>query len=192
MRSSKSSMLFSAIDKKCNSERWQLLGIFGALWGMAGVFLLLSSAVYRLFPMIIDSFLYHWIWYHWLAFVLVILAFAYAKGYRVLQRSFSPRVAARARYLKDHPEFLRVILAPLFCLSFFHAPKKRRLVTISVTVGIILLVIQVRLLQQPWRGIIDGGVVIGLVWGLVSLCIFSFRAMMSERFDYPPEVPDTH
>ena len=164
--------------------------MIGALWGMTGVFLLLSNAVYRLVPMTIDAFSYQWTWYHWLAFVIVILVFSYAKGYLILQRSFSPRVASRARYLREHPEFFSVIFAPLFCMGFFHAPQKRRLVTMSVTAGIIILVIQVRLFQQPWRGIIDGGVVIGLAWGLVSLCIFSFQAMMSERFDYPPDVPD--
>jgi hypothetical protein len=140
--------------------------------------------------MTINAFSYHWFWYHWLAFVLIALLLAYAKGYRALQRSFSPRIAARARYLRVHPNALRVFFAPLFCMGFFDAPKKRQVMTISVTVGIVMLIIFVRFIHQPWRGIIDGGVIIGLVWGLLSLCFFSFQALLSERFDYPPEVPE--
>lgn len=155
-----------------------------------GIFLLLGSAIYRLTPMTISAFSYHWFWYHWLSFALIALILAYVKGYRALQRSFSPRVAARARYLKAHPNIVRVIFAPLFCMGFFHAPKKRQVMTISVTVGVVTLIILVRLLQQPWRGIIDGGVVVGLIWGFVSLCFFSFQALLSERFDYPHEIPD--
>jgi hypothetical protein len=32
-------------------------------------------------------------------------------------------------------------------------------------------------------------VVVGLVWGLVSLFIFGVQALTKERFDYAPEVP---
>lgn len=168
------------------------MGLFGVIWGLAGVFLLLGNAVVRLVPITIDAFSYQWFWYHWLAFALTTLILAYAKGYRALQRSFSPRVAARARYLMDHPDLLRVILAPLFCMGYFGASRKRQIMTISVTAGIVILIVLARILQQPWRGIIDGGVIVGLVWGLASLCFFSFQAMTSKRFDYAPEVPDKH
>jgi hypothetical protein len=168
------------------------VGLFGVIWGLTGVFLLFVNAIVRLAPFTIDAFLYQWFWYHWLAFVLLTLILAYVKGYRALQRGFSPRVAARARYLRDHPDLLRVILAPLFCMGYFDASRKRQLVTISVTAAIISLIAFVRILQQPWRGIIDGGVIVGLVWGIVSLCFFSFQAMVSKRFDYAPDVPDEH
>jgi hypothetical protein len=168
------------------------LGLFGVIWGLAGVFLLFANAIIRLVPITIDAFSYHWLWYHWLAFGLITLVLAYAKGYRALQKGFSPRVAARARFLKYHPEFLSVLFAPLFCMGFFHATRKRQITTISVTAGIITLIILVRFIQQPWRGIIDGGVVIGLVWGFLSLCFFSIQALLSKQFDYPPEVPDEH
>jgi hypothetical protein len=48
----------------------------------------------------------------------------------------------------------------------------------------------VRLLAQPWRGIIDGGVVVGLAWGLVSLVVFGFQALTADEFPYAPEVPE--
>jgi len=92
--------------------------------------------------------------------------------------------------LMQNPEVVSVIFAPLFCMGYFHAPVKRQLITISVTIGIIMLVLQIRFLQQPWRGIIDAGVVLGLVWGLVTLCFFSYQAIKLKQFDYPHEVPD--
>ncbi|HEY6010586.1 MAG TPA: hypothetical protein VIX18_03865, partial [Nitrospirota bacterium] len=119
---------------------------FGALWGLGGVLLLLVSAVYRLTPLAIEAFTYEWSWVHWLSLALMTFFMAYAEGYRAFQQGFSPRVAARARHLRDHPNALHAVLAPFFCMAYFHAPKRRRIVSISVTAGIIVLVILVRLL----------------------------------------------
>jgi hypothetical protein len=166
------------------------MGVFGAFWGLAGIALLLGSAIYRLTPLAIDAFSYDWFWYHWLSFALMLFFMAYAEGYRAFQLGFSPRVAARARHLRDHPNALYAVLAPLFCMAYFHAPKRRQIVSISVTAGIIVLVILVRLLEQPWRGIIDGSVVVGLAWGLVSLIVFGYQAVTVEHFPYSPEVPE--
>ena len=163
---------------------------FGALWGVSGVLLLLGSAVYRLTPLAIEAFSYDWTWRHWCSLALMTFFMAYAEGYRAFQQGFSPRVAARARYLRDHPNFVHALLAPLFCMAYFHAPRRRRITSISVTAGIVILVVLVRLLPQPWRGIIDGSVVVGLAWGLVSLTLFGYRALMAEQFPFSPEVPE--
>jgi hypothetical protein len=77
-------------------------------------------------------------------------------------------------------------------MGYFHAPKRRRITSISVTAGIIVLIILVRLLPQPWRGIVDAGVVVGLAWGLISLIIFSFQALSREQFKYSPDVPEEY
>lgn len=167
-----------------------MMGRFGAFWGLAGVILLLGSAVYRLTPLFISAFSYDWHWYHWISLALIVLFMAYAEGYRAFQQAFSPRVAARARYLRDNPNVLHAIFAPFFCMAYFHATKRRKTTSIAVTVGIIVLVILVRFLPQPWRGMIDGGVVVGLAWGLISLFIFSLRALTSKAFEYSPEVPE--
>ena len=167
-----------------------MMSRFGAFWGLAGVILLIGSAVYRLATLALDAFSYRFLWYHWLGLVLIVFFMAYAEGYRAFQQTFSPRVAARARYLRDHPNMLYALLAPLFCMAYFHAPRRRQITSISVTAGIIVLVVLVRLLPQPWRGIIDGGVVVGLAWGLVSLALFGFQAFTSELFPYSPEVPE--
>jgi hypothetical protein len=167
-----------------------MAGVVGAVWGLAGVALLLGSAIYRLSFLAIESFSYQFLWYHWITLVFVVLCMAYSEGYRAFQKGFSPRVAARARYLRDHPRFLYVLGAPLFCMAYFHAPRKRKITSLSVTVGIVVLVLLVHLLQQPWRGIIDLGVVVGLAWGLISLFVFSILAFTSRVFPYSPEVPE--
>jgi len=162
----------------------------GALWGLAGVLALLASAVYRMTPLAADAFTYAWYWYHWITLVFVLVFMAYAEGYRAFQHGFSPRVAARARYLRNHDNVLYTIFAPLFCMGYFHAPRRRRVISLSVTAGIIVLIILVRFLPQPWRGIVGAGVVVGLAWGLVSLIVFSLKAFTAERFDHSPDVPE--
>jgi len=167
-----------------------LIGMFGALWGLAGVFSLLGSATYRLTPLAIDAFSYEFAWQHWLSLVVIVLGMAYAEGYKGFQKAFSPRVAARSRYLREHPRPLLVLLAPFFCMGYFHATKRRRITSISLTLGIIILIVVVRFIAQPWRGIIDAGVVVGLAWGIISLVIYSAKALGSETFNYSPEVPE--
>jgi len=168
----------------------QRLGTFAALWGLAGVSIIIGSAVYRLTPLAVDAFAYALLWYHWAALALIVLFMAYSEGYRAFQQGFSPRVAARARYLRQNPRALHAVLAPLFCMGFFYATTRRKITSISVTLGIIVLVVLVRLLPQPWRGIVDAGVVVGLVWGLAALFVFSFLALTSKAFHYSPEVPE--
>jgi hypothetical protein len=166
------------------------MGRFGALWGIAGFSLLLGYAIIRLAPIAIDAFSHPFLWYHWLALILNTLLMAYSEGYRGFQQGLSPRVAARARYLYHHPNSLHALLSPLFCMGYFYTTKRRQVATISLTIGIIILILLVRLLGQPWRGIIDVGVIIGLSWGLVSLMIFTIKAFTTQHFDFSPELPD--
>ncbi|MDA8100112.1 MAG: hypothetical protein M0042_10830 [Nitrospiraceae bacterium] len=166
------------------------LGTVGALWGLAGVVLLLLSATLRLSPLAVDAFSYPFAWYHWLALIVIVLGMAYAEGYKGFQQAFSPRTAARARYLRENPNVLHAVLAPFFCMGYFHATKRRKITSISLTLGIIVLIILVRFLTQPWRGIIDAGVVVGLVWGIVSLLVFSVQALGREQYPFSPEVTE--
>jgi hypothetical protein len=75
-------------------------------------------------------------------------------------------------------------------MGFFHATLKRKIVAYSLTTMIVLLIILVRQLPQPWRGIVDAGVLLGLGWGMVSVWIFSFMALFGKKFDVSPETPD--
>ena len=161
---------------------------FAVAWGLLGIGLLLTSAVWRLGMRAWREISGPLEWHHWAALLAITLLMAYSEGYKGFQKGFSPRVAARARYLAGHANTLEALLAPFFLLCYFRAPRRRRIIAISLTLGIILLVMLVRLLPGPWRGIVDAGVVVGLVWGLISLLVFIAQAFLSPRFEASPEV----
>ncbi len=166
------------------------IGLAGAVWGLAGVLALLLSATLRLSPKAMEALSRSLSWYQWLALLVIVLFMAYAEGYKGFQQAFSPRTAARARYLRDHPRTLHVILAPFFCMGYFHATRRRRTTSIALTIGIIVLIVLVSFVSQPWRGIIDAGVVVGLVWGMVSLLAYGIKALGQRSFSVSPEVPE--
>ena len=147
-----------------------------AAWGVAGVSLLLLLAITRLAPYALQLAALPLGSHHVVALLLWVAGMAYFEGYRGFQLAFSPRVAARARYLAEHPTLLRATLAPLFCMAYFDAPVARRVTSYVITIGVTLLVLGMRHVSQPWRGIVDAGVVVGLSWGLVTLWIATARA----------------
>ncbi len=169
------------------------LGLGGqviAAWGVLGFSAILVSAIYRLTPLAIQpieagslSTLQVVVYALWVAWM------AWAEGYRGFQQQLSPRVAARAVYLTRNRNPLHVALAPAFVMSLFHATRKRLIVSWVLFGGITALVIGVRQLDQPWRGIIDGGVVVGLTWGLVSILYSYVRAAVGVGPLVDPETP---
>ena len=159
-----------------------MIGWLAALWGLTGITLLLGSAIYRLGQVALDLPGQTLEPLHWGALIFSILFMGFAEGYRGFQKAFSPRVAARIYYLSQHVTPVRLVLAPAFCMGFFHIRRRRQIITICLTLGIIALVQIVHMLEQPWRGIVDAGVVVGLIWGLVSLLIFTARAFFSRSF----------
>lgn len=54
-------------------------------------------------------------------------------------------------------------------MGLFGATKKRMIISWSISVGVTALVIIVKKLPYPWRSIIDGGVVVGLTYGALSI-----------------------
>lgn len=166
-----------------------MLGTLGVVWGLGGVIAMLSYAVFRLTPYMLEVVHLPLEWYHWLALAVNVLFMAHSEGYKGFQKSFAPRVAARARHLKRHPKLLHVFFSPFFCVGYFYTPVRRRLTIIGVTLGVLCLVFLVRHLDQPWRGIVDTGVVVGLIWGIVSVLMFSLQALTQEEFNHSAELP---
>lgn len=108
----------------------------------------------------------------------------YAEGYRGFHRRFSPRVVARAMELGDNPRWFRVLFAAPYCMGLFRAPR-RVLITSWVLLFVIMgVVVFVRQLAQPWRGIIDAGVVVGLGAGLLSMLFLFARAITDKGRGY--------
>lgn len=170
-------------------KKHSYLGTIGAVWGLTGILVLLLSAVLRLWPLAVEAFSHPLTRIHRIALLVIALGMAYFEGYKGFQMAFSPRTAARARYLLQNPRLLHIILAPFFCMGYFHATRRRKITSISLTLGIVMLVILVHFVAQPWRGIIDFGVVVGLAWGIVSLLAFSVQALGEDDYPYDPEVP---
>ena len=165
------------------------MGRLAALWGVVGVIALLSMAIYRLAGVSLDSFRFDYEWHHWAVLGANVVFMCYTEGYRGFQLAFAPRTAARARYIRDNPTPIRMVLAPLFCMGYFHSTRRRVISTYGLTVGIVVLVIAFHQLSQPWRGLLDIGVVSGLVWGVISLIWFSFAALGPGDFGHSPELP---
>ncbi|MBX2885067.1 MAG: hypothetical protein KTR32_34235 [Granulosicoccus sp.] len=146
------------------------------LWGIGGFIAILVIALDRLIPVTLSAFDWNFTWWHWVLLVGNTLAMAYYEGYKGFQRGYSPRVAARARYLHDQGAATDCLLAPLFCMSFYAAPKRRKIATWVLTLFITLMIILFQYLPQPTRGILDAGVVVGLSWGLIATLYYAFAA----------------
>ena len=82
------------------------------------------------------------------------------------------------------------MLAPFFCMGYFYASKKTKIVAYALTFGIIILIVLVKFLEQPWRGIVDFGVVLGLSYGLISFLICAAKSLFAPSFSEAPEVPE--
>ncbi|MDG1357219.1 MAG: hypothetical protein P8P36_03400 [Akkermansiaceae bacterium] len=169
-----------------------LARFIGVPWAIIGVSALLLRAIIGLSKHAknaIESGLTTW---QWSVLVLFALFMVVAEGYRGFQKKFSPRTAARVKYLRDHPTLLRIILAPIFSMGFFHANRKTKLTAYILTTGIICLVVAITFFcPDPWRGIIDFGVVLGLTWGLISFWIFAIQALTKTSFSQSPETPNS-
>ena len=160
-------------------KRWEILGVVGAAWGLAGLIGLLMFAVYRLGGVVVAGLEHPWGWQHVAVAVANAVFMAWSEGLRGFQQSFSPRVAARLTSLRDHPSAVRVVLAPLFAMGYFSATRERLIAIYALTAGIVVLIVIVHMLPQPWRAVLDIGVVLGLTWGIVSTLSCVWHAFQS-------------
>jgi len=153
--------------------------------------MLLTQAVLRLTPLAIEPLTAGTLTLAQGAiYGLWVVVNGYAEGYRAFQLRFVPRVVARAFELGRRPRSaIHLLLAPAFAMSLFHATKRSRIVAWCVLLGVAGLVILVRNTPQPWRGIVDGGVVVGLGWGLVAL-VFEVVAALRLGPRPAPDLPE--
>ena len=166
--------------------------VMGYIWGVSGVLLLLLFAIYRLTPMAFALQDTTMSWFHWVFLLISITYMAYAEGFKGFHLGFAPRVVKRALYLRENPKFSYMVLAPLFCMGYIHATKRRQIVSFGLTGLIVVFVILVRLLPQPWRGFLDAGVITGLTIGCFSIVYFLILArrkheLISISADVPGE-----
>jgi hypothetical protein len=157
------------------------------VWGVAGLFVTLIEAVLRLWPLAIYPLQTGMSPLAWLAYISFVVFNGYAEGYRGFQRAFSPRVAVRAALLVNDLNWQRALLAPLFLMGLIDATRRRLIANWILVFGIVCLVMLIRLAPQPWRGVVDAGVVVGLGWGTLSTLYFLLRAALGHLPAADPE-----
>jgi hypothetical protein len=168
--------------------------MLGYYWGISGVLLILLSAIVRLSVRVFEMYSSPLSVLQWLLLVIFSLYMAYAEGYKGFHLNFAPRVISRAQiFLVENNlnNFIYIVFAPLLCMGYIYSTKKRKVVSFLLTGAIIILVLLVRLLPQPWRGIIDAGVVLGLCLGTTSIVYFWFKSIQKGWVSpVPADFPD--
>lgn len=166
--------------------RGTLTGVLGAAWGIGGIAALLLYAVVQLTGYVSAAVADGLAPAEWLLLAANVTLMVWAEGVRGFQQRFAPRVAARALALRERPEPVTVLLAPLYCVGYFRAtPGLRRLAWVGTGL-IVAAVLAVQQVGQPWRGILDAGVVAGLTWGTLAVLVQGARALYAGRATVPP------
>ena len=167
-----------------------VMRVLGIVWGIGSIAAVLVYAAATLGRYALEALVAGLGPVEWFLLVANTAFMAWAEGYRGFQQRFSPRVAARALHLYDHPTLPRLVLAPLFCAGFFGGTP-RLLRTIWLGTGLIVLaVLLFNQLPQPWRGILDAGVLVGMIWGTTSLLAATWTTFRERREIVPAEVAD--
>jgi hypothetical protein len=152
-------------------------------WGLGGVAALLMQALVRLYPRAVEAIAGGLDPLQWTLLAGWLVFMGYAEGWRGFHRRFAPRVVRRAFELRQQPDALGVLFAPAYCLSLFRSTRRGKIVSWALLLGIAGLVVLVRQMPQPWRGIVDAGVVVGLGLGLASM---GYHAVRAARGTLPP------
>lgn len=156
------------------------LRTLGYWWGISGVIGILAFAIYRLTPYAVEALsggLTAWqisLLILWSVFMVA------SEGYDGFYKRLSPRILKRASLLKQQGTPLQLLLAPAYCLSYFSDTRRRVVIAYTVIGLIVVAVVIVHQLPQPWRGIIDCGVVLGLCGGVIAIIVRLFQGRQAK------------
>ena len=177
---------------KTNSIRQTTMKNVLGIWSVLQVLSILLNAVKRLIPIALEPIIKKDL-EPMQAVICVVwcIYMAYTEGYQAFQRKFSPLVVKRAFGLSRQPTILKCLLAGPYSMGLFGSTKKRMIVSWSVTLGVFAIVKAVKKLPYPWRSIVDAGVVVGLTYGALSMCIQTVRACFGWSPDCDECLPET-
>lgn len=164
------------------------LGLFAAAWGALGLCALLVYAIARLGFVVAAGLEAAWQPWHVAVALANAVFMAWSEGYRGFQLGFSPRSAARVKWLRHNPNLVRTVLAPLFVMGYFNAPPRRLVAVWALTAAIVVAIVVIHALAQPLRAALDIGVVLGLTWGLASFLISLKRTFAVAGYPTSPQV----
>jgi hypothetical protein len=171
-------------------SRLNVRQVLVASWGVLGVLGLLGQASFRLGGRALEALESDLSGPQLATLVAWTVFNLYAEGYRAFQKRFSPRVVVRAFHLARFPQPLHVTLAPFYCMALLHAAKRERIVAWSTVVMIMGFILLLRHIPQPWRGIVDAGVVAALLWGAGAILVLFGRALRTGIVpDFPAGLP---
>lgn len=175
----------------------KIVNTFATIWGSFGVVMILGKSMKRIVPIALEPFngvSSPLSTFQLGSYIGMCLWFAYVEGYKGFQLKFSPLVVARAQTLKPFTKgspIHHTIFGPFYAMGLFHATKKRKIVSWSVTIGVGLIVAAVKRLPYPWRNIIDAGVIVGLSWGSLSIITEWIKAcVMGIETKTDPALPE--
>lgn len=151
--------------------------MIAAWWGIIGVLLALAKAVIDLGGRGLQTLRGGLAPGEWAALGALVVLFVYVEGMRALQLRFAPHVVARAQALRGDQPLIWRVLAPLYAFGLAGAPARALLRAWAGVAAIVIAVIIVRAMPEPWRGIIDLAVAAALLWGTVALAILAFRRL---------------
>lgn len=159
------------------------------VWAVLGVVLFLLQAVGRLVGYTLEALptltaLQWGIVGVWVPFMI------WSEGHRGFYKRFSPVAVKRALWLARNPAPVRVIFAPFFAMGFFSATRRRLITSWGLTAAIAVIVVVVKQVPQPWRGIVDSGVVVGLLYGTATVVIWAVRGLRGEDIPLDAALPD--
>lgn len=139
--------------------------------------LLLLDGLYRLVPVALDALRsQHLTATHWVFLLGWTLFAGVAEGHQAFRKRFAPRVARRMREVMTAGPLHRA-LAPLYCMSLIGDEPRRTWIQRALVLFVVGLVVVVKRLPQPWRGLVDAGVVVALTWGLVEVAVRGLKAL---------------
>ena len=150
------------------------------IYSIGGVIAIFSSAIFRLYPHVREGFSFELTTLNWVVLIAYLAVMIVAKGYFALHCSFVPRVINRSELLVENGKLIDRLLAPLYCMGFFKAPKKRIIISYAMLLLIIAFIVSASKISQPWRGIIDLGVIVGLSLGILSLLFLGINKLISK------------
>lgn len=149
-----------------------------SVWGITGIVVLLGNTILKLASIVAQGLSdYPVTAWQWLLLLVWVVFMAWTEGYQGFQRGYSRRVVIRALQLSNEPAMLPRLLAPAVCMGLLFAPRGRLLFSWTLVLGIGVVVVAMRLMPQPWRAIVDAGVVAGLSWGLIAILVYFVNAM---------------
>jgi len=148
-----------------------------AWYAVVGVVTLLAVAMVRLAPYALEALGSGLSGLQMGILITFVVWMAWAEGYRGFQKRYSPRVVSRALALGSERPSAWTLVAPIVAMGLLRGSRKVLITSWALTAMIVVFIIALRFTPQPWRGIVDAGVVVGLAWGTTAIVIFWIQAL---------------